>query len=127
MILMAALPLFGQSPPASPDHPWHSLDERQISSEAHRYRRPAFRVDPQKIYSLSELIDLAEAHNPETRVAWENALAQGEALGIARSELCPTISAVALSGVDRSEFAAPNPRIEGHLKSVADAADNEQR
>ena len=37
--------------------------------------------------SLAELIDLAEAHNPETRVAWENAIAEAAALGIARSEL----------------------------------------
>jgi outer membrane protein len=36
-------------------------------------------------------------------VAWENARAQAAALGIARSELYPTLSAVALSGVDRSE------------------------
>ena len=52
---------------------------------------------------MAELIDLAEAHNPETRVAWENARAQAAALGIARSELYPTLSAVALAGVDREE------------------------
>ena len=63
-----------------------------------------FPIEPDKAYSLAELIDLAEAHNPETRVAWENALAQGAALGIARSELYPTLSAVALSGVDREEI-----------------------
>ena len=61
-------------------------------------------IDPDKAYSLAELIDLAEAHNPETRVAWENARAQAAALGIARSELYPTLSAVALSGVDREEI-----------------------
>jgi outer membrane protein TolC len=52
---------------------------------------------------LAELIDLAEAHNPETRVAWESARAEAAALGIARSELYPVLSAMALSGVDRSE------------------------
>ena len=62
-----------------------------------------FAIESDKTYSLAELIDLAEAHNPETRVAWENARAQAAALGIARSELYPTLSAVALSGVDRSE------------------------
>jgi outer membrane protein TolC len=51
---------------------------------------------------LAELIDL-EAHNPGTRVAWESASAQAAALGIARSELFPTLAAVALAGVDRSE------------------------
>jgi outer membrane protein TolC len=52
---------------------------------------------------LAELIDLAEAHNPETRVAWEGARVQAAALGIARSELFPTLAAVALAGVDRQE------------------------
>jgi outer membrane protein len=62
-----------------------------------------FSVDGDKIYSLAELIDLAEAHNPETRVAWESARTQAAALEVARSELYPTLSAVALAGVDRDE------------------------
>ncbi len=104
VILMAAFPVFAQSPPASPDRPWHSSDERQITNYGARLRQPAFPIEPDKAYSLAELIDLAEAHNPETRVAWENALAQGAALGIARSELYPTLSAMALTGVDREEI-----------------------
>jgi len=52
---------------------------------------------------LPELIDLAESHNPETRVAWERARAQAAALGVARSELYPTLAAAALSGVARSQ------------------------
>ena len=104
VILMAAIPLFAQSPPASADRPWHTSDERRITSEGKRVRQPAFPIEPDKAYSLAELIDLAEAHNPETRVAWENARAQAAALGIARSELYPTLSAVALSGVDREEI-----------------------
>ncbi len=103
VMLMAATPVFAQSPPASPDGPWHGSGERQITNDGRRLRRPVFPVDPEKAYSLAELIDLAEAHNPETRVAWENAIAQGAALGVARSELYPTISAVALTGVDREE------------------------
>ncbi len=104
IILMAAIPVFAQSPPASPDRPWHSSDELQITSDEKRLRQPVFPIERGKPYSLAELIDLAEAHNPETRVAWENALAQAAALGIARSELYPTLSAVALSGVDREEI-----------------------
>ncbi len=103
MILIAAR-AFAQSPPASPDRPWHTADERQITSDGKRLREPVFPIEPDKAYSLAELIDLAEAHNPETRVAWENARAQGAALGIARSELYPTLSAVALSGVVRQEI-----------------------
>ena len=104
VILIAAIPVFAQSPPASPDRPWHTSDERGITDDGKRYRQPVFPIEPDKAYSLAELIDLAEAHNPETRVVWENALAQGAALGIARSELYPTLSAVAISGVDREEI-----------------------
>ena len=104
VIVMAALPLFAQSPPASPERPWHGFGEQRFIDDGKRLRQPAFPIEPDKAYSLAELIDLAEAHNPETRVAWENAIAQGAALGIARSELYPTVSAVALSGVDREEI-----------------------
>jgi outer membrane protein len=95
--------VFAQSPPASPDRPWHTSDEQHLTSYGRGVRQPAFPIDPERAYSLAELIDLAETHNPETRVAWENARAQGAALGIARSELYPILSAVALAGVDRSE------------------------
>jgi outer membrane protein TolC len=103
VILMAAIPVFAQSPPPSPDLPWHTYSERQITNDGKRLRQLMVPIDPDKAYSLAELIDLAEAHNPETRVAWENARAQAAALGITRSQLYPTLSAVALSGLDREE------------------------
>jgi outer membrane protein TolC len=59
--------------------------------------RETVNLDPGKIYTLAELIDLAEQHNPETRVAWEDAKSKAAALGIARSALYPTMSAVALA------------------------------
>jgi outer membrane protein TolC len=64
---------------------------------------PAFRVDSAKTYTLSELIDLAEAHNPETRVAWERARSHAAALGIARSELYPALAAAAVSETERDQ------------------------
>jgi outer membrane protein len=103
LLLTAISPVFAQSPPVSPDHVWHSSAERQIVSEARRFNAPALRIESDRVYSLAELIDLAEAHNPETRVAWEGARAQAAALGIARSELYPTLAAVALAGMDRQE------------------------
>jgi outer membrane protein TolC len=102
VVLIVAIPVFAQSPPVSPDHPWHSY-EAQIRNDERGFRQPVFPIDRDRDYSLAELIDLAEAHNPETRVAWENARAEAAALGIARSELYPTLSAVALAGVDRTE------------------------
>src|SRR5580698_11045052 len=101
--LIASGSMFGQNAPAASDRPWHSPEEAAIASEARRFGAHGFSVDGDKIYSLAELIDLAEAHNPKTRVAWESARAEAAALGIARSELYPALTAVALSGVDRSE------------------------
>jgi outer membrane protein TolC len=103
LILMAISRLFAQSPPLVPYRPWHSPDEQQIIRDAQRVHPPPFRIEPDRIYSLAELIDVAESFNPETRVAWESARAQAAALGIARSELFPTVAAVALVGVDRIE------------------------
>lgn len=102
-LLIAGIPALSQNPPASPDGPWHSVEERQLTNDAKRFRQPPFPIESDRAYSLAELIDVAEAHNPLTRVAWENARAEAAALGIARSELYPALSAVALSGVDRSE------------------------
>jgi outer membrane protein len=61
--------------------------------------RPQEAVDlvPDKTYTLAELIDLAQQHNPETRVAWQEAKSKAASLGIARSALYPTMSAVALA------------------------------
>jgi len=87
----------------SSDHPWHGDAERGIEAAAKNFGGSSFRIDLDKTYSLSELIDLAESHNPETRVAWERARAQAAALGVARSELYPTLAATALSGVARSQ------------------------
>jgi len=101
-------PLFAQSLPSAPDHPWHSPEERQIAEDAKHFSQPAFGIDSAQVYSLAELIGLAEAHNPETRVAWENARAQAAALGIARSELYPALTAAALTSVDRVEAGLGN-------------------
>jgi outer membrane protein TolC len=97
--------LMAQSPPVSPDRPWHLADERRIRIAGRQIHAPGPPIEPDKIYSLAELIDLAETHNPETRIAWEGARAQAATLGIARSELFPTLAAVAVAGADRDEAA----------------------
>jgi outer membrane protein len=94
---------FAQSAPTSPDRPWHSAQEASIEDAARKLAEGRFEIDPTQTYSLAELIDLAETHNPQTRVAWERARAQAAALGIARSELYPTLAAAAVSGVHRDE------------------------
>src|SRR5262245_19219658 len=102
--LVAAMTrLCAQSPPVLSDRPWHSSEERQILRDTHGTSAKAVRIEADKTYSLADLIDFAEAHNPDTRAAWEGARAQAAALGVARSELFPTVAAVALAAVDRQE------------------------
>jgi outer membrane protein len=103
IFLAAASGLFAQSPPPAPDRPWHASEERQAVTDSRNFYLPEARVDPERLYSLADLIDFAEAHNPDTRVSWENAVAQASSLGIARSELYPTIAAVALAGLTRTQ------------------------
>src|ERR1700737_848865 len=65
---------------------------------------PVFVPDPLKIYTLPELVDVAEQNNPETRVAWENAKARAAELGISKATLYPTLAAVALADTNRSQL-----------------------
>ena len=88
---------FSQEAPPSPDRPWHSAAERGLQSEAGFLHPPEISLVSKTNYSLGELIDLAEAHNPETRFAWERARAQAATLGLARSDLYPALTATALS------------------------------
>ena len=100
-ILLADLLLAGRTPaqrvPISPDRPWHGSAEFSMKEDAGRVRDSRFAADQSKTYSLSELIDSAETHNPATRAAWERARSQAAALGITRSELYPTLAAAAIS------------------------------
>jgi outer membrane protein len=103
ILLHGASLALAQRAPVSPDHPWHGLGEARIEADARKLTETGLNYDQEKTYSLAELIDLAESHNPETRVAWERARAQAAAWGVARSELYPTVAAAALSGVDRGQ------------------------
>lgn len=44
-------------------------------------------------YTLGDLIDVAESNNPSTRVAWAQARSAAAGVGIAKSELYPTVVA----------------------------------
>ena len=82
--------------------------ERRLEADAKSVGESRFSIDPAKTYTLAELVDLAESHNPETRVAWEQARSQAASLGIARSELFPTLAATAVTGVHRDEVYLAN-------------------
>ena len=95
--LLVCRSLPAQSAALSPDRPWHSKAEKGVATELAADRKPTYDIDPDKVYTLPELIDLAETHNPETRVAWENARERAAELGVARSAFYPTLTAVALA------------------------------
>src|SRR6266850_3467012 len=92
-----------QTVPASPERPWHGSAELNLKAYAENIADSRLALDQSKAYSLPELIDLAEAHNPATRFAWERARSQAAALGIARSELYPTLAAAALSQTESGQ------------------------
>jgi outer membrane protein len=92
-----------QSAPVSSDRPWHSPAERNVEANLRDIPDSRFTIDSAKTYSLPELIDMAEAHNPATRDSWERARAQAAALGVARSEVFPVLGAVAVSETGRQE------------------------
>src|SRR5258706_401302 len=101
--LLPMKPLCAQTAPVTPDRPWHGAQEVSLTRELRQYTQTGLAPDASKTYDLVELVDFAEQHNPQTRVAWQNAKAQAAVLGIARSELYPALAAVALAGVDRTE------------------------
>ena len=92
-----SLPASAQSAPAAPDKMWHEPAERGLSRDLTAHPEQKYAMDAARPYPLAELIDLAQRHNPETREAWQAARARADSLGIARSRLFPTLTAVALA------------------------------
>ena len=98
-LALAALPagLLAQGSPRASNSIWQPKGSQSLDREMPVSPQDFITLDAAKTYTLPELIDLAEQHNPETRVAWEAAKSRAAALGIARSALYPTMSAVALA------------------------------
>ena len=97
----AALHPLDNAPPSSA-RPWKAPDMPAYSAElaaTERAREPAVSVDPEKTYALSELIDLAQRTNPETRVAWERARQAAIAVGLAEGTYYPALAAAATGAV----------------------------
>ena len=78
--------LYSQSVPPLPSQPVH------IAAPPIALRQASPRLDPNHKYSLAELIDFAESHNPETRTAWELAKQRAAELGIAAGDRIVSIN-----------------------------------
>lgn len=99
-VLFTSGSLLAQQAAQEVDRPW--VPSRRLTTEQGQVSRKPFTVvDPDHIYSLPELIDLAETHNPTTRAAWENARATAGRLGVARGELLPDLTAVLMTNTTR--------------------------
>ncbi|MFT4113785.1 TolC family protein [Silvibacterium sp.] len=102
-------PAWAQSAPPSADKPWSAPVERSLQRELVAHPETPYAIDADKAYTLAELIDLAQQHNPETRASWEAAKVKAASLGIARSALFPTLAAVVLAESERiAELPGPN-------------------
>jgi len=99
--MLACRSLSAQSTSPSADKPWHSKAEKYVARDLVANRQPTYDVNPARVYTLPELIDLAEMHNPETRVAWEAARERAAEVGIALSAYYPTLTAVGLASTIR--------------------------
>jgi outer membrane protein len=86
-----------QSAPSSPASPWQAPATLATPPRTRAIAEP----DPARIYTLPELINLAEQNNPDTRVAWESAKARAAELGISKAALYPTIAAVLVAQTAR--------------------------
>jgi outer membrane protein len=101
MLLMAPIAL-SQKAPETPDKPWEAT--AGIAPTAPARSIPAIVPDPAKVYALSDLVNLAEQNNPNTRVAWQNARARAADLGVSKSTLYPTLAAMALADSARVDI-----------------------
>lgn len=66
-------------------------------------------IDPQRVYSLAELIDIGERNNPSARISWERAKQRAKALGIEKSEYYPLLAGTALFADQRAIDPFPEP------------------
>jgi outer membrane protein len=72
-------------------------------------REGAAILDPNHPYTLAELIDVAEHHNPGTRTIWERAKQKASELGIAKSAYYPELEGLAVFGDERLINPFPEP------------------
>jgi outer membrane protein len=96
LLTMLSLPAVAQQGPSAPERPWVP-PKRAVTAPV----EPRLVLDAQHVYTLAELIDFAELHNPETRASWQAARERVDQLRIARSDWFPSITAIGLAATSR--------------------------
>jgi outer membrane protein len=99
--MIGILDLQGQAISSSASKPWHSDQENEYIHRLQVLPKATYSLDANHAYSLAELIDLGESHNPETRAAWQHARSEAQAVGVAQSSLFPTLTAAAVASTWR--------------------------
>ena len=105
-------------PPEAPDLPWQPCITEEMPCDAplkfalppHSvpcYQSAEELVDADHVYNLSELIDIAQRWNPDTRIAWEQAKQAAYAVGLTQAGYLPLISADVLSGQQHTPIPLP--------------------
>src|SRR5262249_26465079 len=87
------------APPAI-EHPWTPPPENAAAAPM-----PALTAapDPERVYDLPALVDLALRANPATRLAWQQARAAAARVGISESAWLPVLAVRAAGGTARVE------------------------
>ncbi len=67
-------------------------------------------IGPSHPYSLTELVDVAERNNKQTRIAWEQARQAAIGVGISRAALLPSLTLSALGGFRHETTPSPTPQ-----------------
>jgi outer membrane protein len=105
--LLLLPPAFCQQAPPAPEKIWQVPGNWTPGKMDHP--APSSLPDSNTVYSLAELVDLAERNNPETRVAWESAKQRAADLGVSKATLYPTLAALAIADSNRVDiFFSPN-------------------
>lgn len=118
LVFSAGLASFGEdTAPPSPRKPWMPPElgeyERELAQGDPGGKRDAaaVKIDPEKVYALAELIDIAEGANPDTRTAWERARQAAAAVGLSKSAYFPYLVASAAAGYERAFIPFPALRL----------------
>jgi outer membrane protein TolC len=101
--------------PPSPEKAWYPEGLNKYEAElANGHMESEGRqvtVDPDKVYDLPALIDIAERANPQTRIAWERARQAAEAVGLSQSAYFPFLVASASAGYEQAFIPVPTLKV----------------
>src|SRR5258708_7212849 len=122
-ILIASRTFGSDIAPPSPAKPWSppglNVYEKELAQGhfSNEQNAKEVEINPEKIYELPELIDIAERSNPNTRIAWEGARQAASGVGLSQSAYFPYLVASAGAGYERAFLPFPT------LKQGPGAAD----